>query len=158
MQIGKTFIALLCAASFCACEHVVTEEGSGYFEVKKNDHLWQGRAELSFAQHAAERELVILGVRDGQHGYALDVIGLRIQFQGEGVYALAAGKGFYYTTIGGDVVASAYESFEPSTDQVVITKYDRRGNAVSGTFHFRARDENETVTFSSGRFVAVVQD
>jgi len=148
---------LLTLISIWSCEHAVLDNGkiSEYLEASKNGEFWRGAAEAAYSQYRPEGELAILGIGTN------DVIGFRIDFNGTGFYEIHAGKGFYYTTIGGDVVEDSYISFGYENDKLTITTYDDKSQTISGTFSLRVKSETEEyriVNFELGNFVVKIKN
>jgi hypothetical protein len=86
-----------------------------------------------------------------------DVIGFRFNFDGEGAYKIDPSKGWYYTTVGGDVIASSFSSFGYSTDKAVIKTYDPKSQMIIGSFSLSVKNEvneNEIISFTLGNFKA----
>lgn len=149
-------IIMLALISTWSCEHAVLHNGttSEYFEARKNGEFWRGAAEASYPQYSPEGELVILGIGTN------DVIGFRIDFNGAGIYKIDSGKGFYYTTVGGDVVENSYISFGYENDKVTITTSDDKNQTIAGTFALRVKsetDENRILNFESGNFIVKIK-
>ena len=147
---------LLLGAWQCAIIDPSDESRGYYFAATKNGRGWQGQAEASF-QGEERTTLVILGVLPGGQALPEEVVGIRLLFNGLGMYPVEPEAGFYYTVIGGDVVDRQYESFGSVDDQAVISRYDSTARIIEGTFRLRlknTRAEEDQVSFQVRGFRA----
>jgi hypothetical protein len=67
-------------------------------------------------------------------------------------------KGEYLEKSGGGISLRSnsstisYNTFDPSSGQIIISKLDTNNQTISGTFEFKAANETDTITITDGRF------
>lgn len=122
-----------------------------------NAKSWKGVPETTI--NAVNDTLIILGIGDEQ------VLGLKLKFDGVGVYQLLNTQANYYTTVGGDVITSLYTLSEGNSSQINITEYNSAENFVKGNFEVSLLKEwsnpetnNNALSFTKGRFKATIRN
>jgi hypothetical protein len=134
IKIMKGSIAFLILSLMISCRE---EELTGnYVFAKRNDLAWIGYSEIHI-DHATD-SLILWGISNQPN---TEVIVIKIKFEGTGSYALTNRQGYYYSTIGGDVVTSEYKLPPNATGQVVISKYEQTRGFIEGSFEMSLKKE-----------------
>lgn len=150
----KTLVALILAIVAFSCDDDNGTTPDDFMFAEKNSVAWEGRTEMVFDQHNNSDTLYIFGTGTEE------TLVMRIKFEGIGNYALERSQGTYYTTLGGDVLTSEYQTEGGDyIGGVKITRYDRDERIVEGNFGVvlkqkRSNPENgiPSVVFTMGRF------
>ena len=90
---------------------------------------------------------------------------MKIKFQGLGQYPLRKNQASYYSTIGGDVLASDYRLAPNSIGQLIISEFDIENKLVEGNFRLRlnkkwsySEDNVDVLNLSDGKFKGKIKN
>lgn len=150
----KTLVAIILAIVAFSCDNDNETTPDDFIYAEKNGVAWEGRTEMTFDQNNNGDTLIILGIGTEE------TLVMKIKFTGAGHYSLQEQQGVYYTTIGGDVLTSIYQTDDGNyIGGVKITRYDKDEKIIEGNFgvvlkQIRSNPENgiPAVTFIGGRF------
>jgi len=150
------FLAAFSVLALSKCNRVGMEE-EDYFQAFKDGKLWHGPAVA--VRH--ENKLILRSRVLNKRGKWEEEVGFVFDFTAERAYRIPNGEGYFSIIIGGDGIASSFYSFGSSSDEVVITEYDRKNQVIRGTCSLRAGnefDQTQIVKFISGRFRAKISN
>lgn len=121
---------------------------------KRNNHDWIGTTEIQLDR--VTDTLTFLGIANQPND---EVVVMKIKFNGTGSYLLIKDQGFYYSTVGGDVLVSEYKLTPNAVGHFIISKYDSTEKLIEGSFEMslkkeRSNPENniDTYNFTHGTF------
>lgn len=107
-----------------------------YVSAKRNSLGWIGYPEIRIDN--ATDTLTFLGIANRPND---EVIVIKIKFEGIGSYTLTKDQGYYYTTVGGDVLTSEYRLSPNTVGQIVISKYEETTRSIEGSFEMSLKKE-----------------
>ena len=96
---------------------------------KRNNVDWAGTTEIHL-NHVTDT-LTFMGIASRPND---EVIVMKIKFNGIGSYSLIKDQGYYYSTVGGDVLTSEYKLAPNIAGQLIISKYDPIEKLIEGNF------------------------
>ena len=130
------------------------ESPDNYVSAKRNNLDWVGSSEMALDR--VTDTLTFLGIANRPND---EVIVMKIKFDGTGSYSLTKNQGYYYSTVGGDVLSSEYQLGPSSVGDFVISKYNQLSGYIEGRFDMslkkeRANPENniDIYNFTQGSF------
>jgi hypothetical protein len=130
------FLSLLIIISCHNTEDVGLMNSDNYVSAKRNAIDWTGYSEIRVDN--VTDTLTFLGIVNRPND---EVIVMRIKFDGTGSYALTHNQGYYYSTIGGDVLTSEYKLDPNGIGQFVISRYDPTEKSIEGSFEISLKKE-----------------
>lgn len=149
-----TYLLVFLILGLTSCDNSNEVEPAFVF-AKLNGVDWTGNPEITL--DSENDTLTFLGVGDE------NVFGFKLKFRGEGAYDLSNLIGFYYTSVGGDVITSSYLLDLDKTAQVTITQYDSQQNSLQGSFEISylknwSNPENNinSIIFTEGKFEGTI--
>lgn len=149
----KIVAVIMLAIVVFSCDDNDTTLPDDFIRAEKNTISWEGSASANFSQYTGDTLFIF--------GRGLEeALMMKIKFAGTGYYSLGKKQGYYYTTIGGDVVTSEYKTDGGAyTGAVKITRYDETEEIIEGNFEVslkqvRSNPQNgiDAVSFVRGRF------
>ena len=125
-----------------------------FFSAEKNGLPWNGRADMAYDQNFSGDTLIIWGLG------ADETLAMMIRFTGTGHYPIQKYQGTFYTTLGGDVLTSIYQTDDGNyTGALRITRYDEAEKIIEGNFEVSLKQTEshppsgvEVVSFTRGQF------
>ena len=150
----KTLVALILAIVAFSCDDDNETTPDDFIVARKNGVTWEGHTEMVFDQNNNSDTLYIFGIGIDE------TLVMRIKFEGLGNYSLEKSHGTYYTTLGGDVLTSEYQTEGGNyIGGVKITRYDKDARIVEGNFGVVLKQKRgnpdsstQSVVFTLGRF------
>lgn len=125
----------------------------------RNGVLWHGRSQIQIDE--ATDSLIILGVANEPNS---EVLVMKTAFHGIGTYTLDRSDGYFYQTIGGDVLVSEYKPGADIPGKLTITEYDSALKTLSGSFEMylakvRSNPGNniDHFQFTDGHFHGIIR-
>lgn len=131
-----------------------------YITAQKNGVSWTIHSTSSFAVENKNDTLYIFGMGNEES------LVFKLLFDGPGTYVLPAiasnrfftDHAYYYTTIGGDVIASRYVLAQHAA--IEVTEYNEEENAIKGNFEFLLIESDglSSMDFRNGSFSVHLPD
>ncbi|GAB3821720.1 hypothetical protein [Pontibacter rugosus] len=159
-RVTAALASILTLGAFsCDDETVVCPEmPESYIMADKNTASWLGQPELRLDNDT----LWILGVANKPND---EVLVMKIKYNGTGTYALHPKQGYYYTTVGGDVLTSEYKLAKNTVGTLKIIADGKTEGVIEGSFDLalrkvRSNPESsiESINFTDGRFRGQIAD
>jgi len=132
-QVVSLILVLVVAVS---CSENESAPGENFVSVKRNGQTWTGAARIYLDD--TKDTLVIEGISDPAN---TEVVGMRIKFNGIGTYPLEKQQGYYYTTIGGDVLTTTYKLNPAASGVLVISDYNPKKKHIEGIFEMSVKQD-----------------
>jgi hypothetical protein len=156
MKVMKTIVAFLLVSLIISCHQSdnTSQLLDNHVSAKRNNVNWIGSTEIRL--DSVTDTLTFLGIANRPND---EVIVIKIKFTGAGSYSLTKSQGYYYSTVGGDVLTSEYGLAQNTGSQMIISKYDQSRRSIEGSFEMslkkkRSNPENniDTYNFTQGSF------